>query len=208
MVDLGRKIGNRRVETHAGPSILSYFTEKTKCTNPSFRLLPSFCVSAVKDPVTVGGGRERFHFSSRISSKSRVLLAADPQPAVILYIRGQLLPRNLPLLALNLANWTTGRFASGTYLPTRRTAQLFNCCAGKFRINYAWAAIPRRNSGTIRSFAVSLIVFALCLPNFRILLYNSGGFCFRLFLFHTNIFLHLPKNTTIFWRKVINLDPI
>lgn len=69
-MDLGRKIGNRRVETHAGPSILSYFTEKTKCTNPSFRLLPSFRVSAVKDPVTVGGGRERFHFSSRISSKS------------------------------------------------------------------------------------------------------------------------------------------
>lgn len=135
-------------------------------------------------------------FSGR-STTSRYIVYTGPTSA-----------RNLPLLALNLANWTTGRFASGTYLPTRRTAQLFNCCAGKFRINYAWAAIPRRNSGTIRSFAVSLIVFALCLPNFRILLYNSGGFCFRLFLFHTNIFLHLPKNTTIFWRKVINLDPI
>lgn len=81
--NLGRKIGNRRVETHARPSILSYFTEKTKCTDPPFRLLPSG--SAVKDPVTVGW-RERFHFSSRISSKSRVLLAADPRPAIISYI--------------------------------------------------------------------------------------------------------------------------
>lgn len=60
-MDLGRKIGNRRVETHAGPSILSYFTEKTKCTNPSFRLLPSFRVSAVKDPVR-GRGKGTISF--------------------------------------------------------------------------------------------------------------------------------------------------
>lgn len=137
MVDLGRKIGNRRVETHARPSILSYFTGKTKCTNPSFRLLslPRFRFRR-KGSSYRGRGGERFHFSSRISSKSRVLLAAE-LTVIYIYMQGKLVPRNLPLLALNLANWTTGRFASGTYLPTRRTAQLFNCYAGKFRINYA-----------------------------------------------------------------------
>lgn len=78
MVDLGRKIGNRRVETHARPSILSYFTGKTKCTNPSFRLLslPRFRFRR-KGSSYRGRGGERFHFSSRISSKSRVLLAAE-----------------------------------------------------------------------------------------------------------------------------------
>lgn len=185
MVDLGRKIGNRRVETHARPSILSYFTGKTKCTNPSFRLLslPRFRFRR-KGSSYRGRGGERFHFSSRISSKSRVLLVTE---LTVIYI-GKLVPRNLPLLALNLANWTSGRFASGTYLPTRRTAQLFNCYAGKFRINYAWVAIPCRNSGAIRSFAVSFIVSALCLPNFIIeyyynIIYISDGF--RVILFHT-----------------------
>lgn len=134
------------METHARPSILSYFTEKTKCRDPPFRLLPSG--SAVKDPVTVGW-RERFHFSSRISSKSRVLLAADPRPAIISYIgpTSASKPASPGFKFSKLDDWPFQEWN----LPTRRTAQLFNCCAGKFRINYAWVTIPR-NSAAVCSF--------------------------------------------------------
>lgn len=105
---------------------------------------PSYRISRGNESVRIhsppSAEEKRFHFSPRIASKSRVLSAATDYIACTTSVS-----RNLPPLALNSANWTTGRF--GTYLPTRRTAQLFNCCAGNFvRINYAWVTIPCRNS--------------------------------------------------------------